>query len=110
MQLLTPHFRNTIMEINNETISRLADLAKLEFDEKSGASIKEDLTRILTFVEKLQQVNTDGVEPLIYMNEDVNVLRPDEEGDTVTQQQALSNAPMADSDYFKVPRVLGGDQ
>ncbi|HEX5001233.1 MAG TPA: Asp-tRNA(Asn)/Glu-tRNA(Gln) amidotransferase subunit GatC [Bacteroidia bacterium] len=98
------------MEINNETISRLADLAKLEFDEASGTSIKEDLTRILTFVEKLQQVNTDGVEPLIYMNEDVNVLRPDVEGDTVTQKQALSNAPMADSDYFKVPRVLGGDQ
>jgi aspartyl-tRNA(Asn)/glutamyl-tRNA(Gln) amidotransferase subunit C len=98
------------MEINDATINRLADLAKLEFDAASREEIKQDLTRILDFVAKLQEVNTDGVEPLIYMNEDVNVLRPDEAHTDITQDEALSNAPLKDSDYFKVPRVLGGDQ
>jgi aspartyl-tRNA(Asn)/glutamyl-tRNA(Gln) amidotransferase subunit C len=98
------------MEINDAIITRLADLAKLEFDDASRAEIRQDLTRILSFVEKLQEVNTDGVEPLIYMNEDVNVMRPDTERIDITQDEGLSNAPQKDSDYFKVPRVLGGDQ
>jgi aspartyl-tRNA(Asn)/glutamyl-tRNA(Gln) amidotransferase subunit C len=98
------------MEINDAIINRLADLSKLEFDDASREEIRQDLTRILTFVEKLQEVNTDGVEPLIYMNDDVNVLRPDTERIDITQDEGLSNAPLKDSDYFKVPRVLGGDQ
>jgi aspartyl-tRNA(Asn)/glutamyl-tRNA(Gln) amidotransferase subunit C len=98
------------MEINDAIINRLADLAKLEFDDASREEIRQDLTRILSFVEKLQEVNTDGVEPLIYMNEDVNVMRPDTERIEITQDEGLSNAPQKDSDYFKVPRVLGGDQ
>lgn len=97
------------MEINDAIINRLADLAKLEFDENSRNEIREDLTRILSFVEKLQAVNTDGVEPLIYMNSDVNVLRPDVATTEITQDEALMNAPQKDSDYFKVPKVLGGE-
>jgi aspartyl-tRNA(Asn)/glutamyl-tRNA(Gln) amidotransferase subunit C len=97
------------MEINDKIINRLADLAKLEFDENSRKEISDDLTRILSFVEKLQTVNTDGIEPLIYMNSDVNVLRPDVATTEITQDEALSNAPLKDSDYFKVPRVLGGE-
>ncbi|MBL4587593.1 MAG: aspartyl/glutamyl-tRNA amidotransferase subunit C, partial [Flavobacteriales bacterium] len=49
---------------------------------------------------------TKGVEPLIYMSEELNVMRNDEKKKTVTQKQALKNAPKADSDYFKVPKVL----
>jgi aspartyl-tRNA(Asn)/glutamyl-tRNA(Gln) amidotransferase subunit C len=97
------------MEINDKIINRLADLAKLEFDENSRKEISDDLTRILSFVEKLQTVNTDGIEPLIYMNSDVNVLRPDVATTEITQDEALSNAPLKDSDYFKVPRVIGGE-
>lgn len=97
------------MDINDNIINRLADLAKLEFDDNSRNEIREDLTRILSFVEKLQAVNTDGVEPLIYMNSDVNVLRPDVASTEITQDEALMNAPQKDSDYFKVPKVLGGE-
>ena len=95
------------MEINDEMINKLSDLAKLEFNDQDRENIKKDLTNILAFVEKLQSVDTTGIEPLIYMNEDVNVLRKDEVITDITQDEALVNAPDKDSDYFKVPKVMG---
>ena len=68
--------------------------------------IKKDLNDILAFVEKIESVDTEGVNPLIYMNEDYNVLRPDEVSHTIDHEEALRNAPQKDSDYFKVPTVL----
>jgi len=94
------------MDINDETIDKLADLAKLEFNVEDRAEIKKDLGNILHFVEKLQKFDTTDVQPLIYMNEDVNVMRADEVQQVITKEQALKNAPQKDSDYFKVPRVL----
>jgi aspartyl-tRNA(Asn)/glutamyl-tRNA(Gln) amidotransferase subunit C len=95
------------MEINDEVINKLSDLAKLEFNDQDRENIKKDLTNILAFVEKLQSVDTTGIEPLIYMNEDVNVLRKDEVITDITKDEALLNAPDKDSDYFKVPKVMG---
>ena len=97
------------MEINDDMVNKLADLAKLEFNDHDRIEIKKDLTNILAFVEKLQVVNTDNIEPLIYINEDVNVLRKDEVTSEITQKEALLNAPLKDSDYFKVPKVLGAE-
>ena len=54
----------------------------------------------------INEVNTDGVEPLIHMNNEINVLREDIVKETITQEQALKNAPQKDSDYFKIPKVL----
>lgn len=88
------------------TISRLAELAKLEFDEKQKQEIAKDLGRMLDFVDKLKELDTKGVEPLIYMSDEVNVLRNDEAKTEITRDEALSNAPKRDSDYFKVPKVL----
>jgi aspartyl-tRNA(Asn)/glutamyl-tRNA(Gln) amidotransferase subunit C len=65
------------MEVNDELINQLAHLARLEFDTESKEEIKKDLTRMLAFVEKLNEVDTDNVEPLIYMNDETNVLRED---------------------------------
>ena len=94
------------MNINDEMIDKLADLAKLEFEKEDREEIKKDLGNILDFVETLQKVDTDGIEPLIYMNDDVNVMRSDEEKTIITKEEALKNAPHKDSDYFKVPHVL----
>jgi aspartyl-tRNA(Asn)/glutamyl-tRNA(Gln) amidotransferase subunit C len=88
------------------TISRLAELAKLEFDEKQKQEIAKDLGRMLDFVDKLKELDTAGVEPLIYMSDEVNVLRDDEVKTEISRDEALSNAPKRDSDYFKVPKVL----
>lgn len=94
------------MEIADSTVDELAHLARLQFEGEEKERIKQDLNRILGFMEKLNEIDTEGVEPLIHLSEEVNVLRNDEVRSTVTQQQALKNAPQRDSDYFKVPKVL----
>jgi len=94
------------MEVNNKLIQDIAKLAKLEFDEKSTEEMKGDLKKILAFVDKLNEIDTEGVEPLIYMSDEINVLRVDEVTEKTSQKDALKNAPQKDSDYFKVPTVL----
>ena len=94
------------MEVNNKLIQDLSRLAKLKFDASSGEKMKGDLEKIIGFVDKLSEIDTEGVEPLIYLSEEVNVLRVDEIKHEVSQENALKNAPQKDSDYFKVPTVL----
>jgi aspartyl-tRNA(Asn)/glutamyl-tRNA(Gln) amidotransferase subunit C len=94
------------MKIDNALVQRLAELSKLEFDAAESERMQNDLQKIFDLVEKLSEVNVDGVEPLIYMSDEVNVLRKDEVKDTVTKAEALSNAPQKDSDFFKVPKVI----
>ena len=94
------------MKITNKLIQDIAALAKLEFDEKSAEQMKVDLERIIGFFDKLSEIDTDGVEPLIYLSEEVSVLREDGIKAMVSQVEALKNAPEKDSDYFKVPTIL----
>ena len=94
------------MEITNKLIQDIAALAKLEFDEQSAKQMKADLEKIIGFVDKLNEIDTEGIEPLIYLSEEVNVLREDEVKAVISQVEALKNAPEKDSDYFKVPTVL----
>ncbi len=94
------------MEITDKTIDKLADLARLNFEGERKAEIKQDLERMLNFVDKLNELDTEGVEPLVYMTNEPLVLRKDEIGEELSQAQALKNAPSKDSDYFKVPKVL----
>jgi len=95
------------MEINDALIDRLSFLSKLEFKGEKREAIKKDLSKIIDFVAQLEKVDTEGVEPLIHMTPAVNVLRKDVSEQEYTQKQALQNAPVSDSDYFKVPKVLG---
>ncbi len=94
------------MDINNEIVDRLSELAKLDFDPAEKENIKNDLNRILSYFEKLNEVNTDGVEPLIFMSENVNLLREDEPEQAYSKADALKNAPAKDSDYFRVPKFI----
>ena len=94
------------MKIDNELVDRLAELSKLEFDEQAKEGLKKDLQKILNLVEKLEEIDVEGVEPLIYMTDEKNILRKDVVKDTVTKEDALLNAPQRDSDYFKVPKVI----
>ncbi|MDB3907515.1 Asp-tRNA(Asn)/Glu-tRNA(Gln) amidotransferase subunit GatC [Crocinitomicaceae bacterium] len=94
------------MKITEEIVDHVAHLSRLEFEGESKQAIKEDMERIVNFMEKLQEVDTENVEPLIFMTKEINHLRDDEAKVTVTQKQALQNAPKADSDYFRIPKVL----
>ena len=93
-------------KITEETVDKIANLARLEFNGKEKEEIINDLNRMLDFVNKLNELDTSNVEPLIYMNDEVNVLREDEVKQTISQKEALNNAPKKDSDYFKVPKVV----
>jgi aspartyl-tRNA(Asn)/glutamyl-tRNA(Gln) amidotransferase subunit C len=93
-------------KIDVKMVDELAHLARLEFNDASKQEIINDMNRMLAFVDKLSELKTDDVEPLIYMTSETNVLREDEVVQSVTQDEALKNAPRKDSDYFKVPKVI----
>jgi len=94
------------MKIDQTLIDKLAKLSQLEFSPQAKTIMEDDLNKILAFVDQLNQVDTQSVEPLIYINEESNKLRNDEVGQHLSIQEALKNAPSKDSDYFKVPTVL----
>lgn len=94
------------MKIDNTLINRLAELSKLEFDDAAKVKIENDLQNILNLVEKLNEVDVTGIDPLIYLTDEKNILREDIVQGEVSKEEALSNAPLADSDYFKVPKVI----
>lgn len=94
------------MNIDDKLVNKLAGLAKLEFNGEEREEIKKDLNKILALVEKLNKLDTNNIEPLVFMCEEVNDTRDDVVKQNITQQDALLNAPQSDSDYFKVPKVL----
>ena len=94
------------MKVTEDIVDHIAHLARLEYEGESKKAIMDDMNRIINFMEKLQAVETDNVEPLIFMTNEINHLRADEPQVTVTQKEALKNAPKADSDYFRIPKVL----
>jgi len=94
------------MNIDDKTVMRIAELSKLEFNTEEREEIRKDLNRILGFIDQLNTLNTDQVEPLMFMSDEVNVLREDVVVESITQDEALKNAPKKDSDYFRVPKVL----
>lgn len=93
-------------KVNDELVDKIAHLARLEFENEAKEEIKNDMNRMLDFVEKLNEINTDNIEPLIYMNPETNRLREDVVIQNITHKEALQNAPKHDTDYFKVPKVV----
>ncbi|MBI3142668.1 MAG: Asp-tRNA(Asn)/Glu-tRNA(Gln) amidotransferase subunit GatC [Bacteroidetes bacterium] len=94
------------MVVNEELVDKLAHLAKLEFTPEQKADMMADFQKILDFVGKLEELDVEGVEPLIHLTSHSASLRPDVPHVTITHEEALKNSPLADSDYFKVPKVL----
>lgn len=94
------------MKIDNETVDKIAHLARLEFENEAKENIINDMNNMLSFIDKLNELDTSNVEPLVYMSDEVNILREDEVIHTISQQEGLKNAPKKDSDYFKVPKVI----
>ena len=94
------------MEVNDDLINNLAQLAKLEFNDAEKDEIKSDLQKMIAFIDKLNELDTIGVEPLLHMSENVNVLREDEVKGSISREDALKNAPLHDEEFFKVPKVI----
>jgi aspartyl-tRNA(Asn)/glutamyl-tRNA(Gln) amidotransferase subunit C len=94
------------MKLDVETLKKIAHLSRLEIDEKDTEKMLKDMSNMLTFVEKLNEVDTDGIEPLTTMSHEINSLREDIAKSDLNREQALQNAPKKDSTYFRVPKVL----
>ncbi|MCR6721363.1 MAG: Asp-tRNA(Asn)/Glu-tRNA(Gln) amidotransferase subunit GatC [Chitinophagaceae bacterium] len=94
------------MQITDEMIDKLAHLAKLQFNDMEKSAIKGDLEKMIGFVEKLNELDLDAVEPLMHMSESVNVLRDDVVQGSISREKALQNAPDTDGQYFRVPKVI----
>jgi len=94
------------MKVNSETIDKIAHLARIEVQEEDKEVLLSDMNKILTFMDKLNEVDTTGIEPLVYMNDELNVLREDEIKHEISTEIALENAPKKDGDFFRVAKVI----
>lgn len=94
------------MKVDDKLIDKLANLARLEFNDEEKEEIKNDLQQMLGFIDKLNELDTTGVEPLLHMSENVNILREDKIEGMISREDALKNAPLHDDQFFKVPKVI----
>lgn len=94
------------MKITEQKVTELAHLSRLRFEGESLVTIQQDLQDILQMCEKLQELETTGIEPLIYLTNSETVLRDDIVAQEITHEEALKNAPKRDSDFFRVPKVI----
>ena len=94
------------MAVDENTVRRIAFLARLKVQEDKLNATKDEFNKILDWMAELDEVNTDDVEPLISVNEQTLRLRDDEVSDGNQRDAVLKNAPSAEFDYFSVPKVV----
>lgn len=94
------------MTIDKETVDKIAHLARLELTDDEKQALMGDMGKILDFMAKLNEIDTSGVEPLVYMTDEINVLREDVVKQKITHEEALQNAPKHDDNYFLVAKVI----
>jgi len=94
------------MDVNDTLIEKLANLSQLEFMEEEKEEIKNDLQKMIGFIDKLNELDTTGVEPLLHMSENVNVFRKDEVNGEIPTEEVFKNAPLHANGFFKVPKVI----
>lgn len=94
------------MEITNQLVDKIANLARLHVAPEDKERVKEDLQKMVSFVEKLKEVDTTGMEPLLHISPNINVLRADEVQGSINREEALKNAVVNDGEFFKVPKVM----
>ena len=94
------------MEVNDTLVDKIAHLARLQFNDAEKAAIKTDLQKVIVFVEKLNELDTTGIEPLLHMSDNINILREDEVKGSISSVEGLKNAPLHDTQFFQVPKVI----
>lgn len=94
------------MSIEKTEIIKIANLAKLKFSDEELEKFTSQFNEILDYMAKLNEINTDNVQPLSHPLEVTNVMREDELKNSVETKDALLNAPEKDEQYFLVPKVI----
>ena len=93
--------------IDDETIENVCILAKLSLGEEAKAKAKQDMQKMLVYVEKLDVLDTDGVEPLSHIFGDENVFRDDVVTNGDNKEAMLANAPKEKEGQYQVPKTIG---
>ncbi len=94
------------MEVTDALVEKIAQLARLEFNEAEKQEIKRDLQKMIAFVEKLNELDTSRIQPLLHMTDEFNNFREDKVEGSVRQEEALLNAPSVKDGFFTVPKVI----
>jgi len=94
------------MIIDKQTIYKVADLARIAVKEEEIDALIPDMNKILTFMEKLNELDTTGVEPLVYMNSEENVWREDEVKQEISVAEGLKNSAVHNEAFFLVPKII----
>ncbi|MBI1315460.1 Asp-tRNA(Asn)/Glu-tRNA(Gln) amidotransferase subunit GatC [bacterium] len=94
------------MRIEKEDVEKLAHLARLEFTGAELDAMVNDFDKMLGFVQRIQTLDLEGIEPLVYLNEEGQPLREDRPSEPMEPAEALRNSENSDGGYFRVPRVL----
>ncbi len=94
------------MEVNIELIDKLSKLARLEIKPEEKDRLLNDMQQMIGFIEKLQELDTTGIEPLVHLTEEINQLREDEVKGSVSRAEALQNAALKNDTFFMVPKVI----
>lgn len=94
------------MVIDKQTVHKVADLARIEIKDNEVENLTKEMNKILTFMEKLNELDTDGVKPLVYMNEEANVWREDVAKNEISVKDGLKNAALHNERFFMVPKII----
>jgi aspartyl-tRNA(Asn)/glutamyl-tRNA(Gln) amidotransferase subunit C len=94
------------MQLDANTLRKIAHLSRLELDEKDEPKMIDSLSEIITWVEKLGELDTTGVAPLTHLTLEINALRPDEVAHVLPREAGLQGAPRHDGAFFRVPKVI----
>ena len=94
------------MKVTENDIKTVASLSRLRISDEESAEVMEQLDKFLTYVENLQAIDTENIQPTTYALPMQNVFRADVVKKSLDRELALSNAPLKEDGYFKVPRVL----
>ncbi len=94
------------MAVNKKEVEHIATLAKLKFSDSELDDFTTEMNQILKYVDKLNELDTTDIEPLIHPVENVNVFRDDKLGQSVSTEDALKNAPDRTDTFFRVPKVI----
>ena len=94
------------MSVDKDTVKRVAHLARIKVSEEEAANLQDELNAILGFVEQLNEVDVDGVEPMTSVTPMARKKRKDEITDGAKSDDIVANAPASEDHYFLVPKVV----
>ena len=96
-------------KITEQDVAYVASLAQLRLDDAAVERLVREMGDILTYMDTLNALDTENVEPMMHALAMTNVFREDEVGSSLLREEALKNAPVDDGEYFLTPRILEGE-